>query len=128
MGRVIFYYLLQFDCGACRHTQLWFALRATTSQCGISNSGTYMHTYNKEHSERGQTSQQLYPLYFSPHGFYFASASHDRTVRIWSTDHIQPIRIFAGHLSDVEVTFIHHIIMNCFICCCCCCCCCCCVL
>ena len=47
MGRVIFYYLLQFDCGACRHTQLWFALRATTSQCGISNSGTYMHTYNK---------------------------------------------------------------------------------
>ena len=40
----------------------------------------------------------------SPQGFYFVSGSHDRTVRLWSTDHIQPLRILAGHLSDVDVS------------------------
>ena len=63
-----------------------------------------------------------YPVWdveFSPLGYYFATASHDRTARIWryatykqrfrvlicsvSTDHIFPLRILAGHLSDVEV-------------------------
>ena len=38
-------------------------------------------------------------------GYYFATASHDRTARLWSTDHIHPLRIFAGHLSDVNVRF-----------------------
>jgi transcription initiation factor TFIID subunit 5 len=37
-------------------------------------------------------------------GHYFASASHDRTARIWSMDRIQPLRIMAGHLSDVDVS------------------------
>ena len=37
-------------------------------------------------------------------GFYFVSGSHDRSARVWSTDHIQPIRILAGHLSDVDVS------------------------
>jgi transcription initiation factor TFIID subunit 5 len=47
-----------------------------------------------------------YPVWdvqFSPLGYYFATASHDRTARLWSTDHVFPLRIFAGHLSDVEV-------------------------
>lgn len=47
-----------------------------------------------------------YPVWdvcFSPLGYYFATASHDRTARLWSTDHIYPLRIFAGHLSDVNV-------------------------
>ena len=39
----------------------------------------------------------------SPRGHYFATASHDRTARLWSTDHPQPLRIFAGHVSDVNV-------------------------
>lgn len=39
----------------------------------------------------------------SPRGHYFASASHDRTARLWSTDQPQPLRIFAGHVSDVNV-------------------------
>ncbi|KAL0920798.1 hypothetical protein M5K25_009967 [Dendrobium thyrsiflorum] len=39
---------------------------------------------------------------FGPFGHYFASASHDRTARIWSMDRIQPLRIMAGHLSDVD--------------------------
>ena len=41
----------------------------------------------------------------SPMGFYFVSGSHDRSARIWSTDHIQPVRILAGHLSDVDVSW-----------------------
>ena len=39
----------------------------------------------------------------SPLGFYFVTGSHDKTARVWSTDHIQPLRILAGHLSDVDV-------------------------
>lgn len=48
-----------------------------------------------------------YPIWdvdFGPYGFYFATASHDRTARLWSCDHINPLRIFAGHLSDVNVS------------------------
>ena len=41
--------------------------------------------------------------YYSPLGFYFATGSYDRTSRLWSTDHIQPLKILAGHYSDVEV-------------------------
>lgn len=37
-----------------------------------------------------------------PAGQYFASASHDRTARIWSLERAQPLRIMAGHLSDVD--------------------------
>ena len=43
---------------------------------------------------------------FSPVGHYFASCSHDRTARIWSMERIQPLRIMAGHLSDVDVSLV----------------------
>ena len=46
----------------------------------------------------------LFIFQFSPMGHYFASSSHDRTARIWSMDRIQPLRIMAGHLSDVDVS------------------------
>ena len=39
----------------------------------------------------------------SPRGHYFASASHDRTARLWSTDRPRLLRIFAGQVSDVNV-------------------------
>ena len=42
--------------------------------------------------------------FFSPHGHYFASGSQDRTGRLWSVDHYQPLRFFVGHLSDVDVS------------------------
>lgn len=35
------------------------------------------------------------------------SGGQDRTARLWSTDHHQPLRIFAGHLSDVDVVSFH---------------------
>ena len=47
----------------------------------------------------------LFSMQFSPVGHYFASSSHDRTARIWSMDRIQPLRIMAGHLSDVDVSY-----------------------
>ena len=49
-----------------------------------------------------------YPVWdveFSPFGIYFATASHDKTARLWSCDHPFPLRIFAGHLSDVDVRY-----------------------
>ena len=52
-----------------------------------------------------------YPVWacdFSPFSFYFATASHDRTARLWSSEHITPLRIFAGHLSDVDVRLSVH--------------------
>lgn len=36
-------------------------------------------------------------------GIYFATASRDRTARLWSTDRATSLRIYAGHLSDVDV-------------------------
>jgi transcription initiation factor TFIID subunit 5 len=44
---------------------------------------------------------------FSPEqGYYFASASQDRTARLWSVDHIYPLRVFTGHLSDVNASIL----------------------
>jgi len=50
-----------------------------------------------------------YPVWcvaYSPAGVYFATGSHDKTARLWNTEHISCLRIFAGHLSDVDVTHI----------------------
>lgn len=41
---------------------------------------------------------------WSPMGIYFATASRDRTARLWSTDRVNALRIYAGHLSDVDVS------------------------
>lgn len=39
----------------------------------------------------------------SPVDVYFASASYDRTARLWATDLVYPLRIFAGHTAGVDV-------------------------
>ena len=39
----------------------------------------------------------------SPVDVYFASASYDRTARLWATDLVYPLRIFAGHTAAVDV-------------------------
>ena len=45
-----------------------------------------------------------YCVHFSPYGYYFASCGMDRTARLWSTDHHQPLRVFSGHQADVDVS------------------------
>lgn len=56
----------------------------------------------------------IWDIRFSPHGHYFATCSHDKTARLWATDNNQPLRIFVGHYSDVDVCvvvsckFVYH--------------------
>ncbi len=44
---------------------------------------------------------------FCNQGYYFASCGHDRTVRLWCTEISHCIRIFAGHVSDVDCIDFH---------------------
>jgi transcription initiation factor TFIID subunit 5 len=44
---------------------------------------------------------------FAPLGHYFASASADRTARLWCTERGRPLRLLAGHHSDVSVLAWH---------------------
>lgn len=37
-------------------------------------------------------------------GIYFATGSRDKTARLWSTDRTSALRIYAGHLNDVDVS------------------------
>ena len=45
----------------------------------------------------------VWDVKWSPLGTYFATASRDRTARLWSTDRTDCLRIYAGHLGDVDV-------------------------
>ena len=47
-----------------------------------------------------------YPVWsvdYSPLGYYFASASHDKTISLWNTEQAHPIRMLVGHATDVDV-------------------------
>ena len=46
----------------------------------------------------------IWDVQWSPMGIYFATASRDRTARLWSTDRASTLRVYAGHLSDVDVS------------------------
>lgn len=46
----------------------------------------------------------LWDCHFSPYGHYFATAGADRCGLLWCCDRLTPIRIFAGHFSDVTVS------------------------
>lgn len=39
--------------------------------------------------------------------FYFATASADRTACLWTIDRSYPVRVFSGHVSDVDSVCIH---------------------
>lgn len=45
----------------------------------------------------------VWDVKWNPMGVYFATASRDRTARLWSTDRTTCLRVYAGHLSDVDV-------------------------
>lgn len=46
----------------------------------------------------------VWDVEWSPMGVYFATGSRDRTARLWSTDRTSCLRVYAGHLSDVDVS------------------------
>ncbi|KAG7164223.1 Transcription initiation factor TFIID subunit 5-like 2 [Homarus americanus] len=68
-----------FVYGVCRHGRVWLSIKVMCL---------------------------LYGMLVSPYGYYFVSG-HDRTGRLWATDHHQPLLIFAGHFSDVDVVQFH---------------------
>jgi len=45
----------------------------------------------------------VWDVKFCPLGYYFASASNDRTACVWNMKVHTPVRILSGHLSDVTV-------------------------
>ena len=45
----------------------------------------------------------VWDVKFGPYGHYFASCGMDKTARIWASDQYQSLRVYAEHLSDVEV-------------------------
>ncbi|KAF6259711.1 WD40-repeat-containing domain protein [Scenedesmus sp. NREL 46B-D3] len=52
----------------------------------------------------------VYPVWdvaACPHGSYLVSGGSDRTARLWSTEHARPLRIYAGHQSDVDAVAWH---------------------
>lgn len=55
---------------------------------------------------RGHSSA-CWDVQFASLGHYIASASRDRTARVWSTDRAQPLRVMAGHISDVDIVKWH---------------------
>jgi len=51
---------------------------------------------------RTGTKSPVWDVQFSPAGHYFLSGSHDGRARLWSVEGKAPVRIFSGHLSDVN--------------------------
>ena len=100
--------LLQLDYGAYRHTLRLLASRVIIIQFGVSNSGnqlvTQFNTLFAFSIHLCVCFLQSDTISYSPLGYYFASCSFDRTARIWNTEQIQPLRILAGHSSDVDVS------------------------
>jgi transcription initiation factor TFIID subunit 5 len=51
--------------------------------------------------------QPVWDLQWGPFGHYFVSGGHDKTARLWVTDHIRQQRIFVGHDQDVDCVCFH---------------------
>lgn len=49
----------------------------------------------------------VWDVTFAPFGHYFASCGMDRTLRVWTTDKENPVRLMSGHNADVEVCKFH---------------------
>jgi transcription initiation factor TFIID subunit 5 len=49
----------------------------------------------------------VWSVKFSNLGYYFVSAGHDKTVRLWTTEQWQCVRILVGHFSDVDCVAFH---------------------
>lgn len=62
-----------------------------------------MDTYTNLVAYRGHGRDPVWDVEWGPMGVYFASASRDRTARLWTSDRVVPLRMYTGHLSDVNV-------------------------
>ena len=62
-----------------------------------------LHSYTNVVSYKGH-SFPVWALDISPQCLYFATGSQDRTARLWNLEYTFPLRIFAGHLQDVDVS------------------------
>lgn len=51
--------------------------------------------------------RSVWQVKFANQGYYFVSCGHDKTLRLWTTEHWQCVRIFVGHLSDVDCVAFH---------------------
>ena len=127
-NELLIFCLFQFDCGVYKHSQHSCVSKATITQCGVWSLGqphkhtllavrcSYVHYKHVISPSLSPLPPPISPLPHPPHspmGFYFISCSHDRTARLWSTDHIQPLRIFAGHCSDVDVSYTLSLALSC---------------
>jgi WD40 repeat protein len=73
--------------------------------CAIASTTTPFGTSISQHTVRVTTRASLKRRRVK--GYYFATASHDGSARLWSTDRGASLRVFVGHLSDVNVVRIH---------------------
>ncbi|KAJ7383130.1 Transcription initiation factor TFIID subunit 5 [Desmophyllum pertusum] len=62
-----------------------------------------LHSYTNVVAYKGHNFP-VWDLDISPRCLYFATGSQDRTARLWNLEYTYPLRIFAGHLQDVDVS------------------------
>lgn len=48
--------------------------------------------------------EPVWDVEWGPKGIYFATASRDRTARLWCCERVGAVRMFVGHVSDVDVS------------------------
>ncbi|RMX47502.1 hypothetical protein pdam_00002120, partial [Pocillopora damicornis] len=68
-----------------------------------------LHSYTNVVAYKGHNFP-VWDLDISPQCLYFATGSQDRTARLWNLEYTFPLRIFAGHLQDVDVRFVSNFI------------------
>lgn len=51
--------------------------------------------------------KNMFQVQFSPRSYYFATGSADGAAMLWTTDRLQPLRIFSDALSDVTCIDFH---------------------
>jgi len=66
-----------------------------------------LHSYTNVVAYKGH-SFPVWALDISPQCLYFATGSQDRTARLWNLEYTFPLRIFTGHLQDVDVSTSAH--------------------
>jgi len=49
----------------------------------------------------------VWQVQFCSRGYYFASSNADKTVSLWTTDRLKPLRIFADSQDDVNCIDFH---------------------